>query len=141
MKTTIERIFETLSKEKVELKAEKIELSAIDDLKKAINEAERVQSLQESGFEWYDKAEQEFKEYLKRHTDAIGIINSSKKQFNKTTNLLNDATAKIGNTAKELGFNPSSIKEYVAGLKLLGELRDNNGTLIDLEKKLNKFKV
>ena len=34
MKTTIERIFETLSKEKVELKAEKIKLSAVDDLKK-----------------------------------------------------------------------------------------------------------
>ena len=138
---TIERIFKHLNEEKVELKAEKIELSAIDDLKKAINEAERIKDLQEDGFKFYDKAEQEFKEYLKRHTDAIGVINSSKKQFNKTTNLLNDATAKIGNTAKELGFNPSSIKEYVAGLKLLGELRDNNGALIDLEKKLNNLKV
>ena len=138
---TIERIFKHLNEEKVELKSERVELSAIDDLKKAINEAERIKDLQEDGFKFYDKAEQEFKEYLKRHTDAIGVINSSKKQFNKTTNLLNDATAKIGNTAKELGFNPSSIKEYVAGLKLLGELRDNNGALIDLEKKLNNLKV
>ena len=54
-----------------------------------------------------------FKEYMKLHTDAIGIINSSKKQFNKTTNLLNDATAEIGNTAQELGVNPSSIKEML----------------------------
>ncbi len=137
---THKRIYNKLA-DKVELASEKIELSAIDDLKKAINEAERIQSLQEDGFKWYDKAETGFKEYMKLHTDAIGIINSSKKQFNKTTNLLNDATAKIGNTAQELGVNPSSIKEYVAGLKLLGELRDNNGALIDLEKKLNKFKV
>ena len=139
---TLNKVYSKLNSEKkTELAKHKIELSAIDDLKKAISEAERIQGLQENGFKWYDKAEQEFKEYLKRHSDAIGIINSSKKQFNKTSNLLNEATAKIGNSASELGINPSSIKEYVAGLKLLGVLRDNNGALVDLEKKLEKFKV
>ena len=126
--------------EKTELETHKVELNAIKDLQNAIKEGERIIGLQDDGFKWYDKAEKEFKEYLKLHTDAIGIINSSKKQLKKTLDLINESTAKIGNTASELGINPSSIKEYVSGLKMLGELRDNNGALIDLEKKLNNFK-
>ena len=51
---THKRIYNKLA-DKVELASEKIELSAIDDLKKAINEAERIKSLQEDGFKWYDK--------------------------------------------------------------------------------------
>lgn len=37
MKTTIERIFDTLSKDKVELKSEKVELALIDDLNKSLD--------------------------------------------------------------------------------------------------------
>jgi len=41
MKTTIERIFETLSKDKVELKAEKIELGLLDDIKNTSNKLKK----------------------------------------------------------------------------------------------------
>lgn len=42
MKTTIERIFETLSKEKVELKSEKIELGLLDDIKNTSNKLKKM---------------------------------------------------------------------------------------------------
>jgi len=42
MKTTIERIFETLSKEKIELKAEKIELGLLDDIKNTSNKLKKM---------------------------------------------------------------------------------------------------
>ena len=48
MKTTIERIFETLSKDKVELKAEKIELGLLDDIK---NTSNKLKKLWESSLE------------------------------------------------------------------------------------------
>ena len=43
MKTTIERIFETLSKEKVELKSEKIELSLADDIRDIAKRGQQIQ--------------------------------------------------------------------------------------------------
>jgi len=42
MKTTIERIIETLSKEKIELKAEKIELGLLDDIKNTSNKLKKM---------------------------------------------------------------------------------------------------
>lgn len=71
MKTTIERIFETLSKEKVELKSEKIELALVDDFEKSFNKAlsdntaeKLIDNLRkaEVGFE---KALKEFNKILK----------------------------------------------------------------------------
>ena len=127
--------------DKVELSAERIELSVLNDLKKGINEAKRIQDLQEDGFKFGKKAEQEFKEYLKLHTDAIGIINSSRKQVNKTLQLLEKSMKEAEKISKDLGVQPNSIKEYVEAIKISNEIIDTNRDLFNLKDKLEKFKV
>lgn len=90
MKTTIERIFETLSKDKVELKSEKIELGAIDDLikkyKKIASNAPKIKNI-----------------ILKEANNLAAVATSLgtiKAQFDK-----------IEKTAKELGVDlPNEIK-------------------------------
>ncbi len=127
--------------DKVELASERIELSVLNDLKKGINEAKRIQNLQEDGFKFGKKAEQEFKEYLKLHTDAIGIINSSRKQVNKTLQLLEKSMKEAEKISKDLGVQPNSIKEYVEAIKISNEIIDTNRDLFNLKDKLEKFKV
>jgi len=139
---TQRRVFEKLSENtKVELASERIELSVLNDLKKGINEAKRIQDLQEDGFKFAKKAEQEFKEYLKLHTDAIGIINSSRKQVNKTLQLLEKSMKEAEKISKDLGVQPNSIKEYVEAIKISNEIIDTNRDLFNLKDKLEKFKV
>ena len=66
MKTTIERIFETLSKEKVELKSEKIELALIDDLKVKLDTLKKGEELAIEVFAMHNKAVKEAASFAKR---------------------------------------------------------------------------
>jgi len=65
MKTTIERIFETLSKEKVELKSEKIELSLINDLKIKLDTLKKGEELAIEVFTMHNKAVKEAASFAK----------------------------------------------------------------------------
>jgi len=118
MKTTIERIFETLSKEKVELKAEKIKLSAVDDLKK----------LNTLYYRNTDNANAIIKGVLSEARSAETRIEEALKAANKMEALI----SKVQKTAKELGINEEYIeelkdaklavkdaKEYKSGLRII----------------------
>ena len=138
---TIETVYNKLNSDKTELGTHKVELSVLNDLKKGIEEAERIRNLQDDGFKFAKKAEQEFKEYLKTHTDAIGVINSSRKQVNKTQKLLENAMSEAEKISKELGVKPNSIKEYVNAIKIYNDIIDTNRDLFNIKDKLEKFKV
>lgn len=119
MKTTIERIFETLSKEKVELKAEKIELSVADDAKKIISQVEKETS---AGDKFLKTHNSNVKSYEKLKKDLVAgskAIQKNIEQAEKYTNKLNkmfektdDVIMKIRRTADELGVPLKSIKVY-----------------------------
>lgn len=119
MKTTIERIFETLSKEKVELKAEKIELSVADDAKKIISQVQKETS---AGDKFLKTHNSNVKNYEKLKKDLVAgskAIQKNIEQAEKYTNKLNkmfektdDVIMKIRRTADELGVPLKSIKVY-----------------------------
>ena len=100
MKTTIERIFETLSKEKVELKAEKIELAAMDDIVSKVKEARKLMEIEEgkgrsSLKSTILKVENDFIKGFRASSDGIELIEKIEKQL------------------KELGFDmPRELKGY-----------------------------
>jgi division protein CdvB (Snf7/Vps24/ESCRT-III family) len=97
MKTTIERIFETLSKEKVELKSEKIELSDVDDLKK----------LNTLYYKNTGTANSKIKGLLSEARSAETKIEEALKAANKMEALI----SKVQKIAKELGIDENRIEE------------------------------
>lgn len=100
MKTTIERIFETLSKEKVELKSDKIELGAMDDIVSKVKEARKFMEIAEGkGLSSLKstilKVESDFIKGFRASSDGIELIEKIEKQL------------------KELGVDmPSELKGY-----------------------------
>ncbi len=101
MKTTIERIFETLSKEdKVELKSQKIELGAMDDIVSKVKEARKFMEIAEGkGLSSLKstilKVENDFIKGFRASSDGIELIEKIEKQL------------------KELGVDmPSELKGY-----------------------------
>ena len=124
----------------LELKSKKYNFNAIKNLKDKIQDAERIINLQEDGSTWLDKTKDARKEYMKIWTDAEGINRGADRQAGNVLDELNEATAKVSNSAKDLGVSEKSIPEYTQGLKLLGELRENRGAYQEIKKELDKLK-
>ena len=76
MKTTIERIFETLSKEKVELKSEKIELGLIQDIEAEISNASKGAR---KGIDMIEAAKKPLENSLKQNENLLKKIKKTKK--------------------------------------------------------------
>jgi len=137
MKTTLEKVFETLNK--VELKSEKVELSSINDLKELVTDAKRIISLQEDGFKWGERAEKEFKEVKKVISDAEGITRGALRQAGNLKNDSDKIFNKIEVMSKDLGINPNSIKEYDTAIKLINKMFDNQNPLSGYNDMLKKL--
>ena len=99
MKTTIERIFETLSKEKVKLKSEKIELGLIDDVKKQYNLIIKLK----------EKAEDD----LAKAKKSAVIADSEIKEFKKDANKAEKIAKELGISSKDMNLQKlfQDIKE------------------------------
>ena len=137
MKTTLEKVFETLNK--VELKSEKIELSVVNDLKELVTDAKRIISLQEDGFKWGERAEKEFKEVKKVISDAEGITRGALRQAGNLKNDSDKIFNKVEVVSKDLGINPNSIKEYDTAIKLINKMFDNQNSLSGYNDMLKKL--
>lgn len=135
MKTTIERIFETLSKEKVELKAEKIELGLVDDVKKAIqkikdnnkniiNEVKLTQKAEQNYEKLHTKLKEDledvFDKGLKAMDDAFLYVEKQEKNIQE-----------IKKISKELGVDVPVIKEFEKEKNILNKITDDLGENLD----------
>ena len=94
---TIETVFKHLNEEKVELKAERVELSVIDDLKK----------LNTSYYRNTDNANSNIKGSLSEARSAETRIEEALKAANKMEALI----SKVQKVAKELGIDENRVKE------------------------------
>ena len=143
MKTSYEKFMASNAVQevsKVEMASVKVDLALIDDIKTIIVDAKQHIGKQEDGFKWGQKATQQYKEFQKVQSDALGILKSSSKFQNQITSDIEKVVAKFGNNATSLGINPTSIKEYTEALKLLGDIRENNGAILEWESALAKIK-
>ena len=125
---------------KTELATQKIELGAIDDLRELITDAKRIIGLQEDGVKWGNKAEKEYKEVKKVVNDAEGITRGAIRQAANLKKESESIFNKVEISAKDLGINVSSIKEYNEAFKLVSKMFENQNELIgwnDFLKKIN----
>lgn len=113
---TIERVFEILNKEKVELKAEKVELSVADDLakglkniKKSYDDLKGLMAQVEKEKDKYEKAQ------LKAYNSALDAQDNLEAKVEKLSNKsvgLKDVLTKVEKIAKELGVSANDVKGY-----------------------------
>ena len=113
---TIERVFEILNKEKVELKAEKVELSVVDDLakglkniKKSYDDLKGLMAQVEKEKDKYEKAQ------LKAYNSALDAQDNLEAKVEKLSNKsvgLKDVLSKVEKIAKELGVSANDVKGY-----------------------------
>ena len=142
MKSNIEKVYSKLPKTElaeIELATQKVELGLVDDLKELVTDAKRIISLQEDGFKWGERAEKEFKEVKKVVSDAEGITRGAIRQ---AANLKKDSDKIFNNievSAKDLGINPNSIKEYDTAIKLINEMFNNQNPLNGYNDMLKKL--
>jgi len=140
MKPTTEQILSALNKlvkeNKTELKAEKVELGLVDDLKRSLNSlAADSQIMLES----YDKTRKLFFDIEGAAKKAKGQIDTNQQVFkssNTKIDLAEKLLSKIDTAVKELGLNVKDIKEYAEverGVKLN---KDDIKDLITFNKKL-----
>ena len=129
----VEKLWAELSakaQESTELSAEdKVELSAVGDLKELISDAKRIISLQEDGVQWGQKAESQYNEVMKVVTDAEGITRGALRQAGNLKTESDKVFNKIEVAAKELGINPNDIEGYSSAIKLINEMFENQNAL------------
>jgi exonuclease VII small subunit len=113
MKTTIERIFETLSKEKVELKSEKIELSVASDIQKSLKRSNAIVKKLESHDKKINKAYRAYEDAWEKNQVLIKDAKSELK-------ILVPLFREVNSLAKELGIKANSIE----GLKELENIEN-----------------
>ena len=105
MKTTIERVFETLNK--VELKSEKVELANIKELEALIKSS---RSDMGQMVDSYVDARDNCKKGIKAAQEHL-------KNIKKVNNVLNE----IKNVAQDLGVNVGKIKEFKQGFDFVNQ--------------------
>jgi len=138
---TQSRVFKKLAEvEKVELSAQKVELGAIDDLKELIIDSKRIIGLQEDGVKWGNKAEREYKEVKKVVNDAEGITRGAIRQAANLKKESQSIFNKVEISAKDLGINVNSIKEYNEAFKLVSKMFENQNELNGWNDFLKKLK-
>lgn len=119
---TIERVFEVLNKEKVELKAEKVELSLLSDLAKSDNEIKSFIKKYEKIVVEAEKAQQLLKEAKKMNDKGYSLSSENLK-----------IGRKFVQEFKELGVPLSELKNvkgFMDNTKTRGKLDDLNSRLL-----------
>ena len=103
MKTTIERVFETLNK--VELKSEKVELSVAGDIKKAISGTNGLIKKLESSEKKMNKLR---KDYESSWDNNSSLLKDAKSE----ANYIESVIERVETMAKELGVKASSVDGF-----------------------------
>ena len=120
---TIERIFKHLNEEKVELKAERVELSVANDIKNGIKAGNSQLKKLASAENFLKKAQNTFEDALDKTRSVISESNFYNNQV--------DVVNKAKKIAKELGVDPRSISGLSQLLNLMDQVEQSER---DLEK-------
>tara|TARA_A100001035_G_scaffold266521_1_gene249610 strand:- start:250 stop:630 length:381 start_codon:yes stop_codon:yes gene_type:complete len=102
---TIERVFEVLNKEKVELKAEKVELSVASNIQKSLKRGNAIVKKLESHDKKINKA---YKAYEDAWDKNEVLISDAKSELKILVPLFRD----VNSLAKELGIKANSVQGF-----------------------------
>ena len=136
MKTTLEKVFETLNK--VELKAEKIELASVGELEKEIKKMK-------SALDYMDKrmveGEKYIKEFIKYRNFSLDVYSKLSKIKVKMHEVAQEKLAKFEKAAKELGVSVNNVSEVKEIKKLISETKKVKQEQENLLKDFNRVGI
>ena len=135
MKTTLEKVFETLNK--VELKSEKIELSVAGDLKQLVNALNSQLSIDDRILPESQKLVSELSSLLPKAKERAKTNKSVINATDGKINLAEDALNKAKNIAKELGIKTNQIENFSQVEKLLKDVVKNRRSIENITERLN----
>ena len=127
MKPTQEQILSALNKlvreNKTELKAEKIELGAIDDLKKELSNSDKILKDMSKLAKEKDGVVSNIKSLVKQNDKLASKGKSIESQGSENLRNLGLIREKIEKQAKELGLNANDIPQYKESIKMIEKIK------------------
>ena len=134
---TIERIFKHLNEEKVELSAERVELSVASDLKRLVNALNAQLSIDNRILPESQKLVSVLSSSLPKAKERAKTNKSVINSIDGKIDLAEDALSKARNIAKELGIKTNQIENFSQVEKLLKDVIKNRRTIENLTERLN----
>tara|TARA_R110000782_G_scaffold265992_1_gene360152 strand:+ start:344 stop:781 length:438 start_codon:yes stop_codon:yes gene_type:complete len=127
MKPTQEQILSALNKlvreNKTELKAEKIELGAIDDLKKELSDSDKILKGMSKLAKEKDGVVNNIKSLVKQNDKLASKGRSIESQGSENLRNLGLIREKIEKQAKELGLNANDIPQFKESFKMIEKIK------------------
>lgn len=128
MKPSVQKIITKLSKNKVELAAEKVELAIVDDIAKILTTGQESMGILKTIEERQQRLDQQTIEnvvqVVKKADAEADKLQRSIDKVEKTPTKIANILEKAEKAARELGVAPSSIKFYKEADKLYTEMEN-----------------
>tara|TARA_R110002167_G_scaffold364256_1_gene585928 strand:- start:47 stop:496 length:450 start_codon:yes stop_codon:yes gene_type:complete len=110
MKSRLEKVYSKMPNNKVDLKAQKVTLSLVDDIQNELGRFEQAES--EASYLAYDYGDEIMDAYndfsMKYNIDDY-IINGATRDLEEVSEIIANALAELETKAEELGIDPNDI--------------------------------
>jgi DNA repair ATPase RecN len=110
MKSRLEKVYSKLPNQKVNLKAQKVTLSLVDDIQNELDRFEQAES--EASYLAYDYGDEimdAYNEFQMKYNIDDYIINGSTRDLEEVSEILLKALSELQTKAEELGVDPNDI--------------------------------
>ena len=110
MKSRLEKVYSKLPNQKVNLKAQKVNLSLVDDIQNELDSFEQAESeASYLAYEYGDEIIEAYSEFSMKYSLDDYIINGSTKYLEESAEILSIALNELQTKAEELGIDPNEI--------------------------------
>ena len=110
MKSRLEKVLDKMPNKKVDLKAQKVALSLVDDIQNELDSFERAESeASYLAYEYGDEIMEAYSEFSMKYSLDDYIVNGSTKYLEESAEILSTALSELQTKAEELGIDPNEI--------------------------------
>ena len=110
MKSRLEKVYSKLPNQKVNLKAQKVNLSLVDDIQNELDSFEQAESeASYLAYDYGDEIMEAYSEFSMKYSLDDYIINGSTKYLEESAEILSRALNELQTKAEELGIDPNEI--------------------------------
>jgi len=140
----LDKIYNKLPKEKIELKGEKVELEKVelgiaDDIKRALNSLKSDLQINKESIKESNQFFNSLKSLIPKSKQRIKSNNNIIKSSKKKIDLAETTLQKAKKIAKDLGVNINEIKGYDEVTKSLDDIKETSGNIINFTVRLENL--
>ena len=110
MKSRLEKVYSKLPNQKVNLKAQKVTLSLVDDIQNELDRFEQAES--EASYLAYDYGDEimdAYSDFTMKYNIDDYIINGATRDLEEVSEIISQALSELQTKAEELGIDPNEI--------------------------------